>query len=265
MARCSGWGSRSRLDSRQDQPVIIKAACHPTRGLGVFIFYFLKFGATPRVDTRFVLPVVPLILIAAAPFFVDLGKRYRLAKAGLLSVVLAYSVIASLWVGYRFGHDPRMGAQAWVAANLTEGNVIESGGYTPNWNMYPGINVRDVRMPPTGSKRLLAEAFAGDSTMLKTIEKRESDKGVSWYDAAALAARHPDFIAVDDLSYEPFRVEPLSRLYPEMREWIDELLGGQLGYEVVYEGTSPRSPNWLFPRDIVFLDNHIIILKRKIQ
>ena len=237
-----------------------------TAGLGVFIFYFLKFSATPRVEARFVLPVVPLILIATAPFFVDLGKRYRLARVGLLSIALAYSVIASLWVGYRFGQDPRMGAQAWVAAHLTRGNVIESGPDTPNWNKYPGIDVIDVRMPTlTGGKRLLSEVFAGDATMLKTIEKMESDKNIAWYDATALAVRRPDFIALDSRHYNPFLSGPTSRLYPEMREWIEGLLGGQLGYEVVYEASSPRSPDWLVPRNIQFLDNHIVILKRKIQ
>jgi Dolichyl-phosphate-mannose-protein mannosyltransferase len=234
--------------------------------LGFCILYFVKFGAVPRVEPRFVLPVVPLLLVAAAPFMAELMKRAQLLMVSVLSLGLAYSVASSAWVGYRFATDPRMAAQAWIASHVSHDSRIESSVYSPLWNKYPGIKVNDVRMPfVSGRARIFTEVFSGDSKMLNSLERHESDKGVGWYDKGALETRRPDFIAVDSEYFDRFLsdTEPASRLYPEVRSWFEKLLRGELGYEVVFDKSSERSPRWLYPQDIGFVDNQIIILKRK--
>jgi Dolichyl-phosphate-mannose-protein mannosyltransferase len=230
--------------------------------LGVFVLYFLKFGSPPRVEVRFVLPVVPLLLIAGAPFFSD-GKVFSRIGTTVLGLALTYNCIASLWVGYRFATDPRMGAQAWIAAHVSPGSLIESSPYSPMWNKYPGIYVKDVRMPFVSTRnRMFAEVFSNDSTMQKMIDQREPDKDTGWYDLASLASRKPDFIVLDDAYYDRFVYEPGSRLYPEIRDYVAQLLEGRSGYEVVYDNSFHRSPSWLYPSRIGFVDNRIVILKR---
>ena len=150
-----------------------------------------------------------------------------------------------------------------MAAHVSPGSVVESSPYTPKWNKYPGINVKDVRMPfVSGRNRMFTEVFSDDPSILKAVDLIETDKNVHWYDAASLASRKPDFIVLDELYYDRFVNEPGSRLYPEIHDYLAQMLGGRAGYEVVYDNSFHRSPSWLYPSRIGFVDNRIIILKR---
>jgi hypothetical protein len=85
--------------------------------LSVFLLYYLKFAAGPRMEVRFVLPIVPLLWIAAAGSWSAFGRRYGHVALGLAAVLLVYNLGASYWVGKRFAEDPRMAAQstsAWL-------------------------------------------------------------------------------------------------------------------------------------------------------
>jgi hypothetical protein len=128
----------------------------------VFLLYYLKFAAGARMEERFVLPIVPLLWIAAAGSWAAFARSYVRVAMGLAAVLLLYNLGASYWVGKRFAEDPRMAAQAWVAGHIPSGSSMESSSYTPHWNLYPGIQVTDVRIPPvSGRKRLLARALSG--------------------------------------------------------------------------------------------------------
>lgn len=226
----------------------------------VFALYFWKFGGFPRLEARFVVSAIPFLLIAAAPGFGWLGQaRPRLALV-TLALIVAYNVYASVWVGYRFAADPRMASFDWAAQNMPAGATIEATGYTPDFGRR--LDVDFVRMPTvSGRYRVLGKLFADDPAIMARLGARESDDGVPWYDAGALRKRNPDFIAVDSLYYNRFYTTA-EQDYPTMKRFFDDLLAEQLGYEIVYDRSSGESPRWLYPREMVFVDNRLVILRR---
>src|SRR5262249_4679484 len=149
------------------------------------------------------------VLISTAPFWSKFVKRFRYAAISFVVVATLYNVAASYYVGRRFAADPRMAAQSWVTSEIPSGSVMESSEYTPRWNLYPGINVKDVRMPwLSGRNRLLSNLFRSDPSMLGAVHARESDAALQWYRPAALSARAPDFVVVDTLYTRRF-VDPV--------------------------------------------------------
>ncbi len=232
--------------------------------LGVLLLYSYNFGAFPRLPMRFVLPVVPFLLFAAAPALTHVFSLHRRFASAVIVAVVAYNTIASVWVGYRFAHDPRMAAQAWVARNVPAGTIIESSLYSPDWNKYPGIKVNDSRMPSVYGKRIrLSRVFAAGSKIFRMVQDRESDADqLGWYDAQALSTRQPHYIALDSLYYERFLVSPNVESYPQVAGYFRQLLAGELGYQIVFDRTAIGAPMWLYLVDIGPVDNRIVILKR---
>jgi hypothetical protein len=228
--------------------------------LSVFLLYYLKFAAGPRMEVRFVLPVVPLLWIAAAGSWSAFARRYAHVALGLAAVLLVYNLSASYWVGKRFAEDPRMAAQSWAATHIPSGSSMESSPYAPRWNLYPGIQVTDVRMVAvSGRKRLFARALSGSWA---ATQSRESDEGLAWYQSAALAQRDPDFVAVDSLYADRYLYAEEGELYPEMRAYFADLYAAKLGYHIVLDRSSRGSPRWLYPREMDFVDNRIVVLQR---
>jgi hypothetical protein len=231
--------------------------------LGVLAVYFLKFGSAARVEVRLVLPVVPFLLLAGSSLLARINTALPRALVAGSAVVIAYSLIASLWVGRRFAMDPRMAAQSWLSSHAAPGSVIESSPYSPRWNLYPSLNVQDIRMPRlSGRGRLFAQVFADNPDMLEMVRRRSTDGGIGWYEARALASRRPDFIALDSLFYDRFFQPPFHALYPEVSTYLRDLLNGELGYDVVFEQSSHEPPMCLYPRRLDIVDNRIVILKR---
>jgi Dolichyl-phosphate-mannose-protein mannosyltransferase len=233
-----------------------------TAALGVFLLYYFKFAAAPRMEVRFVLPIVPLLWIAAAGSWSAFARKHTPVAVGVAAVLLAYNVAASYWVGKRFAEDPRMAAQSWAAAHIPSGSPVESSPYTPHWNLFPGIQVGDVRMPAvSGRNRLFAQALS-DSWAARDTQRRESDEGLPWYQFAALAQRKPAFVALDSAYTDRYVNEEEGELYPEMRAFFTALYAGQLGYHIVLDRASRGSPVWLYPREMDFVDNRVVILQR---
>jgi hypothetical protein len=214
------------------------------------------------VEVRFVLPIVPFLIIASAPAWGALAQRSRTAAMALLIPCICYGLLASGWVGYRFATDPRMAAQSWVAQNVPADAVIESSDYTPVWNYFPGVHVKEVRMPSVSARyRHFAKLFVNEPRMLELLAKSESDEGVDWYTEKSLLERQPDFISVDSAYYRRFFGDAAAD-YPEVRDYLQRLMDGNLGYEVAFDRGSSRVPTWLYPQDIAFVDNRILILRR---
>jgi hypothetical protein len=232
--------------------------------LGVFALYFVQFGRAPRIETRFVLPAVPYLLIAAAPLWTSSMRRHRTVATAAITALIAYNALSCYWVGRRFADDPRMQARVWVAHHVPPRSTIESSQYTPHWELIPSVDVDDVRMPSvSGRAGILSHAFKSDPAMMQEISRREGDAGLQWYRPEALAERRPQFIAFDSKYFDRFLRQDVAALdYPSVRDYMTKLLSGQLGYQVGFDATAARSPGWLYPQDIDFLDNRIVILRR---
>jgi hypothetical protein len=229
----------------------------------VCALYYAKFAPFPRLETRFVLPIVPFWLLLSAPGWAWALRRSN--AAGIVAAVLvAYNVLCGAYVGVRFRADPRIAAAAWLRTNAPADSTIESDIYSPDGHE-AGSRLRTVTVPfVTGRERLFQRIFPGNDFVNGSQATRQAaEERVRWFSAAELARRAPDFVVVDSLYYDRF-VQPglRSELYPEMRAYFTDLLAERAGYRIVLDRRSPSVPALVYPRAIDFLDNRVTILAR---
>ena len=219
----------------------------------IVALYYVKIGAFPRMQTRFVLPIVPLVLLMMGPCL-----EYCPPKAIyiLLMPVMIYNCICSFYVGIRFADDPRMAAQTWVWTHLAMGSSIESTRFCPNWNKLPGVKL-DSRPAPNLNERaaLFSKVFANNKWVSNSVAEKEGAVNEGDFTLEALQKRNPEYIAVDSYAYHGLEEGPPKAFYTS-------LLDGRFSYKIVFDLQSPPVPHWIYPKDIDFLENRITILQR---
>jgi len=227
--------------------------------------YWIYFASRTNVQVRWILVIVPLMLIAAAPGWQLIAHaRVRLASV-VAAGLIAYGVICCLDVDRRFANDPRLAAVPWVKNHVPASASIESSPYVPKWDKHPNVRAVSRAMPVvSGRRRAFEKFFADDPAIMTEVQVREPED-VGWYSLAALHVRAPDYVAVSSLYFERFLRGPLSHYYPEMRQYFATLLAEDAGYEIVFDRACCERRLYLYPRSILFLDNRIIILKRKFE
>jgi Dolichyl-phosphate-mannose-protein mannosyltransferase len=236
----------------------------------VFLLYFLKVGAWPRTETRYVLPAIPFLILMIGPALQTLEKRKWILA--LLLPVLAYNCLCSYLVGKRFNNDPRMQAQLWMVNNVPRGSVIESSGTCPHWSKLPNFDASEINLgrpdrssPPArditdlrlplmpGRVELFRKVFPEWVQPLVAEKEGNPDQGL--FTAAALEKRNPKYITIYSLDY---------RVPGEMvRRYYGDLLTGKFPYVIVFDANTPRAPKWIYPRTIDHLRGRITILQRK--
>jgi hypothetical protein len=230
-----------------------------------FLLYYWKFGSFPRLETRFVLPIMPLWFIMSGPFWHALRQQKAILPIVLLGI-LGYNLICCFYVGKRFLDDPRIPAETWVQENVPPNSSIESDIYSPGWNNIPGVQVRETTMPfVSGRERLFERLFKGNPFVVGSEDdRRKAEQAVKWYSLAELMKRNPDFLAVNSLYYRRFIEQGIIReLYPSMAEFFQDLFDEQYSYKIAFDKESKTIPAWIYPRDIDFLHNRATIFARK--
>lgn len=239
----------------------------------VFLLYFAKFGAFPRMATRFVLPVVPFLILMAAPFFQTLAAQRAWAYA-ILFPIFFYNSLCCFFVGKRFGEDPRMSAQSWVEKHIPASSLMESSADSPHWRMLPGFNaveldaakpnwskakandVIDLRMPyASGRPELFAKIFQNDPWIREHAKEYEEEADERLFTLGALEKRKPQFITVHSSDYQVPS--------PLIRKYYSDLLAQKFSYDIVFDAESKEPPHWVYPRNIDFLQGRITILVRR--
>ncbi|XHR29549.1 MAG: glycosyltransferase family 39 protein [Chthoniobacteraceae bacterium] len=238
------------------------------------LLYFAKMGAFPRMETRFVLPVVPFAILLVGPLLCLAGKWPRWAAVGLGIPVLAYNLVCSVTVGNRFSADPRMTALDWMQENVKPGFVIESSGRSPHWWKMPSLKAREVdavspnwknadgaevidyRMQRvTGRLEAFQRAFKGNRWVEEKVLRYEKATVGDIFTPEALRDRNPDVITViaDDLK--------VSEAAPA--QYYRDLLAGKYSYKIALDLAAPKPPGWVYPREIDFLDSRTVLLVRQ--
>jgi 4-amino-4-deoxy-L-arabinose transferase-like glycosyltransferase len=103
------------------------------------LVYFLYISTWKALADRYLLPILPLLVLLAVRLCVDavrLPKKGRtaaaVAVAGVLAVALGAPLVSSLeFNGTLAGADTRLTAKAWVEENLPAGSVIAAENYGP--------------------------------------------------------------------------------------------------------------------------------------
>ncbi|WP_414576208.1 ArnT family glycosyltransferase [Anabaena sp. CCY 9402-a] len=237
--------------------------------LTVFIIYYYKFANFPRLETRFILPIVPFWLMLSGPFWNQI-KSNKAAISVILVIIISYNTVCSLYVGKRFSDDPRMVAQEWVKRNIPELSSIENTAYIPTWNRLPGVKLKSRNMPFISGRgklfqEILTSKFKEDSWIIKRWrESQKSDQNLNFYSQEDLAKRRPKYIAINSLYYERFfNNANLKELYPEINQFFNSLISEEYSYKKIFDQESKIPPAWAYPHNIDFLHNRTIILTGK--
>jgi Dolichyl-phosphate-mannose-protein mannosyltransferase len=232
--------------------------------LSVLIPYYIQFGLFPRLETRFVLPIIPLWFLISGSLWEKL-KSYRVIFGLLLISLVGYNLICSLYVGRRFLDDPRLRAESWVKENLPTGSTVEQDIYSPTWKHLPELQAKETLMPfVTGRERLFAVRFPDNEFINGTQEDRlMAEESINWFSESQLLARKPDYVVINSLYYHRFTQPGIRRdLYPSMHEYFSSLLSEDFPYDIVFDEESRAVPAWVYPKDIDFTYNRATILRR---
>ncbi len=217
----------------------------------VLVAYTWKIGEFPRVETRFVLPVIPFALILGAAGFGTL-LRVRMAVLPVFAVVLTYNLVCGWLVGNLFRGDPRMAALDLADKSLSSGDVVEISESLPRVQDLPDRKLKIIKIP-AGIERdaNFSRIFADDEQMQDALKRRATREGPEWFTKEARAARNPDWIFWSDIDLEGI-----------VRPQFEALFQTDSGYEVVFDETSPDFPWWSYPRATEFLHNRTTIWKK---
>ena len=221
----------------------------------VFLFYYLAIGRFPRMADRFVLPVVPFLLLLAAPGLERVPWK-RAIPSVLLALVMAYNIFCSVDVGLRFLSDPRMDAQIYAQSHFLRGAVIENTN-APDWSRLPGLKVKAYSLPNAGGRSLrFSKIFGQNPVIQKGIEKFETTGFVKdTFTQAGLEKRFPDYVTFSNQAFQ-FTDDD------QARSFYKALDDGHMGYVKVFEERWKPYLPWTYPHDIDFLVERMVILKR---
>ena len=219
-----------------------------------FGLYFLKIGAFPRMETRFVLPVAPYFLLLASIGF-PLLFRWRAASVAVFSLVVAYNIASSWMLAELFRKDPRMELLGWADRHFGRKDVIETSGACPQWRHLPDARFTIHKMPSgLERKEIFSRMFANNPEMIARVGRFESSEDISWFSPEAREARRPRWIAWCTIDLES-----------PARPYFDALEKGDSGYRIVFDRSSPSLPFWAYPRYTEFLWNRTVLWEREIS
>lgn len=219
--------------------------------LAVFAFYFVTIGRFPRMEMRFVMPVAPFLLMAAAPALSRMNKRFL---AVIIVPLVAYNLVCCLFVGWRFLADPRMEVCSWAEKNFKPGDVIESS-YSPYWNdLIPGVKV--IHMPLfSGHTEQFKKIFGNNEVISKGLLKFARDPSLEVFTREALERRNPDYV-----TFSFFAVPCSGDLF--VKKYYEDHIAEKLGYHIIWQKNCWTPPQWAYPSLVDFIVPTMYVLKK---
>ncbi len=210
--------------------------------------YSWKIGSFPRIETRFVLPSAPFLLLLGAAGFGTM-MRLRWITAPALAGVLIFNLACGWWIGEMFRHDPRNGMLAYAQANIPRDAVIEVSASIPRLVDLPDRENELIKIP-SGYKRWakFSEQFAADEDVMRIVAKRKESTGLEWFTPESRRVRNPAWIFWSDIDIDD-----------DTRPYYEALLRDNPDYRIVMDGKSPELPSWVYPRYTEFLRNRATV------
>lgn len=218
----------------------------------VFALYFWKIGGFPRIETRFVLPTAPLLLLLAAPGW-QLLARWKVAVVIPAALLALYGLASGHEITRLFAEDPRAYAIEWADQNFPDKCRIDASTGSPQWKLMPGK--KTVVNFPVGldRNRRFSEALKDNPWVKDRLNKNMAQNRPEFFTPEELAARNPDFITVDSQNLRDKVAAP----------FLNELIAGKHGYEVAFEKEAPPLPSWVYPSEPNCLRMKFFILRKK--
>jgi hypothetical protein len=221
----------------------------------VFLGYYINIGSFPRMEARFVLPVVPFAFILGAPAL----QRIRMTEkvpSMLFSAIMVYNLICCFILGFRFLSDPRMDAQLFAMNHFPRNATVENT-YTPDWNLLPGVSVKQTLLScENGHQERFTTLFGNNKVIKKGLETCETHDPADVFTEYSLKLRNPDFIAFSWVTY-------VNASDPKTFQFYKDLEDGKLGYVKVFDKHLIKAPIWAYPRRSDALMPRMVILQRE--
>ena len=216
----------------------------------VFALYTYKIGAFPRIETRFVLPAAPFLLIMASAGFVVLLKA-RILSVSVLVVVLSYNVACCWWTGRLFANDPRNYIPEFAKQKLQTGGIVEWSKSNPKLEALPvKLQIHQIH---TGLERaaMFDKMFADNPEIHSMVKAKEVQVTPEWFSAENRKARKTDYVIWSTIDLEGI-----------VRKHYDALFVESSGYRVIYDAHSPIQPDWVYPKRTEFTRNRTTIWEK---
>jgi hypothetical protein len=213
----------------------------------VFALYTYKIGAFPRMETRFVLPAAPFALILAFAGF----EAFRKIKGAFLpawTAIIIFNLISGFYIGRLFAEDPRNVAIDFYKKYLKQGFVME---YSESLPKPEALDVKGISLKMRmGLERIVKfeEMFQGDQAMLLKVRNKENQIKPDWFSIDERKKRGTDFVIWSSIDVE--RV---------IRPHYEALFDESNGYKQIYDQSSPKVPDWVYPKYTEFLRNRTTI------
>ena len=213
--------------------------------------YSWKIGSFPRMETRFVLPSAPYVLLLGAAGFGAM-MRARWLTAPALAGVVVFNLACGWWMGELFRNDPRNELLAYARDHIPPGSSIEVSASIPRLADLPERDYALHRIP-TGFDRMenFSERFARDEDVMKVVNRKREPLGLEWFSRESRAKRNSSWIFWSTIDIEN-----------STRRFHEEVVSGKSGYRVVWDGSSPKLPRWVYPQNTEFLQNRSTILAK---
>jgi len=224
----------------------------------MIFFYYVVMGSTHSSRLRYMMPVLPGLLVLAGKMLSDfVNSNYKVARTvsiGSLGIVVGYSLIYTLSAELQFTNDARYRAADWISSHAKEGATIEVTSYGPNIpNDKRYVVVRrplDAGVSATASLTKTESSYGVLQAMiskLKSVTGAREDSYAAWWEKAidrhqkesmtfdlsvkGLETRRPDYLIVSEFAYYGFLGDKSSA----EGQFFDALFSGETGYKKVAE------------------------------
>jgi len=147
-----------------------------------------------------------------------------------------------------------MAALEWAEENFPAHCNGEASTGSPQWKWMTGRDVKVINFPiGLDRNRRFSEALKDNPWVQDRLKKNMELNRPDFFTPEALAARGSDFITVDSQNLKDRMAGP----------FLDDLISGALGYEVVFQKDSPPLPSWVYPSEPNCLRMKFYILRKK--
>jgi len=198
--------------------------------------YFVYISTWKELADRYLLPILPLLLLFAVRMcldLVDLRPAGRRVAVPLVALVLAAALVAPLAGSIAFdrglsGADVRVRAKAWVERHVPAGSIIATESYGP-----PLVRVRNEKYYRSAGLETPAYRILRLALPAPGVPNRSHS--LDW-----LREKGADYVIVSSKVYE--RVLAAADVYPELAAFYRSLDEDAELVEVFAPGPGERGP-----------------------
>lgn len=213
----------------------------------VSLLYAYKIGSFPRMETRFVLPAAPFALMLAFAGF-EASRKIKWFLIPACTAVVLFNLCSGFYISKLFADDPRNLAIDFYKSQLKQNSVIEFSESLPYPHALPH-KVKSFKMR-TGLERLILfkEMFDGNEAVTSMLKDKENQITPKWFSMEERKNRGTDFVLWSSIDVEGI-----------VRPHYEALFNEANGYSVIYDASSPKVPDWVYPKHTEFLKNRTTI------